>query len=222
MYFHFSLLADGVLDLHAPWVLSASFVPFLQEYGRVYPHFLDQQDDIMRALIAELQQFQQTIVHGQQKLTEFLERHGLVLSGKHAFMLYDTYGLPAELTQEIVASRGGRVDMDGFAAHKAEAQQRSRQGTQQMFAKGTDWSLYIEGVPPTVFVGYTSLDCDDAVLLKDVTVDGMRVLMFDKTPFYAESGGQKGDSGLIRLPSGEDVRIAHVIQYAGVFLHIVE
>lgn len=82
-----------------------------------------------------------------------------------------------------------------------------------MFKKGTDWSKYLEGIQPTQFVGYTQLASEEIKLLKDFDVDGQRVLIFDKTPFYAESGGQTGDKGLLTLDSGEIIKIKDVKKY---------
>jgi len=62
-----------------------------------------------------------------------------------------------------------------------------------MFARGTDWSIHLTGISPTVFVGYADMEASDVKLLKEVDIEGQRVLIFDKTPFYAESGGQTGD-----------------------------
>jgi alanyl-tRNA synthetase len=91
-----------------------------------------------------------------------------------------------------------------------------------MFTKGTDRSTYIQGVPPTQFVGREELVLHDPQLLKDFSVEQKRVLIFDKTPFYAESGGQKADTGTIQLDDGTTVRVLDVQKYEGVFLHFVE
>jgi len=82
-----------------------------------------------------------------------------------------------------------------------------------MFKKGTDWSKYLEGIQPTQFIGYENLESENSKILKDFDVEGQRVLIFDKTPFYAESGGQTGDKGKIILDSGETVEIEEVKKY---------
>ena len=90
-----------------------------------------------------------------------------------------------------------------------------------MFAKDVDWSFYIDGLAPTEFVGYTDLDMDNATVLKDFMVDEHRILVFDKTPFYAEGGGQKGDTGIITTDAGEELEVVDVQKYGGVWLHFV-
>ena len=93
------------------------------------------------------------------------------------------------------------------------AQQKSRSGSKQKFAKEVDWAAYIDEVPPTQFVGYDDLSLDGAQLLKDFEVQGQRVLIFDKTPMYAESGGQTGDSGTVTLDDEAQLRIRDVQKY---------
>lgn len=95
-----------------------------------------------------------------------------------------------------------------------------------MFAQHIDWASHLEGIPPTQFVGYTTIDLNDVQLLKDIALTGSdglarRVLIFDKTPFYATGGGQTGDKGYLELDSGERVWIIDVQKYAGVWLHFV-
>jgi len=103
-----------------------------------------------------------------------------------------------------------------------EAQQeRSRAGS-KLFSKDVDWSKYIVDMPPTKFVGYETMKADKVKLLKDFDVNGQRILIFDQTPMYAESGGQMGDSGVVVLDSGEKLMIKEVKKYEGVFLHFVE
>lgn len=79
----------------------------------------------------------------------------------------------------------------------------------------------MEGIPETKFVGYDSHGSEEPKLLKDFEVNDQRVLIFDTTPFYAESGGQCGDSGMVELDSGEKLNIVDVKKYEGVFLHFV-
>ena len=106
-------------------------------------------------------------------------------------MLYDTYGFPLEITKEIAQEKGIELDLPGYEKALAQAKEKSRQGSKEMFSKTTDWSKYLEGVGATEFVGYDRLDLENPVLIKDITTDdGVRFLVFDKTPFYPEMGGQ--------------------------------
>lgn len=137
-------------------------------------------------------------------------------------MLYDTYGFPLEITKEISASRGVELDLAGYEKALEAAKEKSRQGSKAMFQKSADWSKYLEGIPATEFVGYDELSFANAQLLKEIqTEEGVRILIFDKTPFYPEMGGQVGDTGTIELESGEIVQIVNVQKVAGVILHFV-
>ena len=137
-------------------------------------------------------------------------------------MLYDTYGFPVELTREIAKENKILVDEAGFEVAMEEAREKSRQGTKDMFKKGTDWSKYLEWVSATQFVGYEQLAIENPKLIKDLDIDGQRVLIFDKTPFYAESWGQTWDKGTITLDDWTTVTIQDVKKYEWVFLHFVK
>ena len=130
------------------------------------------QQRITKVLLAEISQFEKTIA-------------------SQIFMLYDTYGFPLEITKEIAQEKGIELDLPGYEKALAQAKEKSRQGSKEMFSKTTDWSKYLEGVGATEFVGYDRLDLENPVLIKDITTDdGVRFLVFDKTPFYPEMGGQ--------------------------------
>ncbi len=102
-------------------------------------------------------------------------------------MLYDTYGFPLEITKEIAASREVELDLAGYEKALEVAKEKSRQGSKAMFQKSADRSKYLEGIPATEFVGYEQLEFADAKLLKEIqTEEGIRILIFDKTPFYPE------------------------------------
>lgn len=137
-------------------------------------------------------------------------------------MLYDTYGFPLEITKELAADRGVALDLAGYEKALEAAKEKSRQGSKAMFQKSADWSKYLEGIPATEFVGYENLNFSDAKLLKEIdTEEGQKVLIFDKTPFYPEMGGQNGDAGVIELDDGRRLEIMNVQKVAGVILHFV-
>ena len=135
----------------------------------------------------EIAQFARTIANGNKLLQTLIEKANGTLAGKDVFMLYDTYGFPVELTREIAKENKILVDEAGFEVAMEEAREKSRQGTKDMFKKGTDWSKHLEGISATQFVGYEELEIENPKLVKDLDIDGQRVLIFDKTPFYAES-----------------------------------
>lgn len=181
---------------------------------------------IKKVWLNEISQFEKTIHNGEKILNDFLEetlsQGKKVLAGDKIFMLYDTYGFPLEITKEIATERGVELDLAGYEKALEIAKEKSRQGSKAMFQKTADWSKYLEGLSETEFVGYNDLENNTAKLLKDIeTEDGIRFLIFDKTPFYPEMGGQVCDTGVIKLESGEIVQIVNVQKVAGVILHFV-
>lgn len=174
-------------------------------------------------LIKEAQQFQKTISHGQKLLDELIAwAKKKTISGKDIFKLYDTFGFPLELTKEILWEKWLDVDVAWFEKEMEAQQERSRAGSKDMFKQWTDRASYTQGIPATKFVGYDSLQVEKTTLLKDFDVLWQRVLIFDSTPFYAESGGQVWDRGIIELDDGSRVRVIQVQKYNGIFLHFVE
>jgi alanyl-tRNA synthetase len=137
-------------------------------------------------------------------------------------MLYDTYGFPIELTREIASEKGITVDETWFQKSLEEAREKSRQWSKEMFKKWTDRSKYLEGVEPTKFIGYTETNSASQKLIKDFEVDGQRILIFDQTPFYAESWGQTWDKWKIVLDDWSELEVTDVRKYEWVFLHFVK
>ena len=181
---------------------------------------------IKKVLLQEIAQFEKTIHNGEKILTELLDKLTAegkkTLGGDQIFMLYDTYGFPLEITKELAADRGVALDLTGYEKALEAAKEKSRQGSKAMFQKSADWSKYLEGIPATEFVGYENLNFSDAKLLKEIdTEEGQKVLIFDKTPFYPEMGGQNGDAGVIELDDGRRLEIVNVQKVAGVILHFV-
>ena len=181
---------------------------------------------IKKVLLQEIAQFEKTIHNGEKILTELLDKLTAegkkTLGGDQIFMLYDTYGFPLEITKELAADRGVALDLAGYEKALEAAKEKSRQGSKAMFQKSADWSKYLEGIPVTEFVGYENLNFSDAKLLKEIdTEEGQKVLIFDKTPFYPEMGGQNGDAGVIELDDGRRLEIVNVQKVAGVILHFV-
>lgn len=179
-------------------------------------------DPIVVLLEKEITQFQKTITNGQKLLQDIISSaKKKTISWADAFKLYDTFGFPVELTKEIAMEAWCTVDETWFTKEMEAQQQRSRAGSKNMFTQDVDWSKYIIGLPPTKFVGYETMRADKTKLLKDFVVGDQRILIFDQTPFYAESGGQVGDTGIIILDSGEQLHIKEVKKYEWVFLHFV-
>jgi alanyl-tRNA synthetase len=154
--------------------------------------------EILRIFLDEIKTFQKTIQNGMQILTTLITKEKAEgksqLPGADVFKLYDTYGFPLELTKEIAQENGLTLDETGYQAIAEQAKEKSRQATKEMFKKGIDWSKYLEGIPQTEFIGYSALSFSEPKLLKEIELEGgQNVLIFDKTPFYPEMGGQMGD-----------------------------
>ena len=137
---------------------------------------------------------------------------GDMLDGQTAFTLYDTYGFPLDLTQDEARRRGFSVNVDGFQSAMAEQRARSREhwkGSGQQ-ANAAEWLGVRDRLGPTVFTGYDAVDGSGEVLAlmkdgapADAAETGTIVeVLFDTTPFYAESGGQAGDHGTLEWPGG--------------------
>ena len=179
--------------------------------GHVYPEIIDNRALIERVILSEEERFGTTLKQGQAYLDDALkELEGSVLSGKIAFTLHDTYGFPVEVTKEICVERGFSVDEDEFARCMEEQRERARAANVKDAEAA--WSTYggvhadlLREIGATTFVGYTSLSAQASVLalVKDDTrVDSLKAgetgeIILDTTPFYAEMGGEVGDTGII-------------------------
>lgn len=177
----------------------------IKENAAGYPELLDKQDLIKKVIANEEASFSKTIDQGLGILSE-LTANGGTLSGADAFRLYDTYGFPLDLTRDILSEKGMTVDEDGFNA--LMQQQREKARNARKASDGESWSsdgINFDNISATEFLGYTQNECTATVL--DIVVEGEHVssamqgqkaiIVLDKTVFYAESGGQVGDSGVI-------------------------
>ena len=202
--------------------------PLVEQMGEAYPELAQKADVIGETLLEEEQRFARTLDTGMGILKEVMSRSagqkGGQIDGSTAFLLYDTYGFPLDLTQDIARENNLSVDEEGFNREMAEQQQRGRSSGK--FAQQAQISAEtIKNLAPTQFLGYEQLATSDSTVVA-ILVDGEQaeqleagteaVLLLDKTPFYAESGGQVGDTGLIR--GGDAVfDVQDTIKIAGVF-----
>ncbi|MEH6466175.1 MAG: alanine--tRNA ligase, partial [Porticoccus sp.] len=194
------------------------------EMGDAYPELAKAQAQVEKALLAEEQQFEKTLDKGITILDSALaELQGDVISGDVVFTLYDTYGFPVDLTNDIARERGLSLDMPGY--EEAMNAQRQRARAAGSFKVDYTQQLQLEG--KTGFTGYESTCGAGTVValvkggdVVDTVSDGDEaVVVLDKTSFYAESGGQAGDSGYLRTAEAEfDVRDCQ--KQGSHFLHI--
>ncbi len=172
-----------------------------------YPELRADQDRIVGIVAREEERFRQTLKRGSSLLdTKLAElRPGDALAGDVAFDLYETYGFPLEVTQEITAELGIAVDEPGYQAALARAQEVSKAGAKSgkdVYANLTSFQEILDRHGPTDFVGREELEAKGAVLAVVPAEDGTASVFLDRTPFYAESGGQVGDTGTIVTDTG--------------------
>ena len=168
----------------------------VENYSGAYPDLAKNKDKIKDVIKKEEERFNKTLDRGYKLLNEFIDNKKNI-DGENAFKLYDTYGFPFELTKEIAQENGLNVDENGFKVAMKEQKDRAKAATQKISVTGDiKYAKVEEKVGATDFVGYTDLACDAKIL---ETLDGEDYVdvVLDKTPFYAECGGQVGDSGII-------------------------
>lgn len=199
--------------------------------GEAYPNLIENADLVKGIVNAEEERFSTTLNNGRVYLDEQLAAlsEGDVLPGKAAFMLHDTFGFPIDLTVEIAEGSGHAVDIEGFNAEMAEQKARARAA-----AKGDAWGSFndvwtelSDELPATEFVGYDNESIEGARVLA-IVVDGERVsqasnaekvqVVLDRTPFYAEMGGQMGDRGLIDTDKAQ-LFVNATVSKGGLYVH---
>ena len=195
-----------------------------REMGAAYPELTKAKDHVVRVLLQEEDRFAETLEHGMNHLEEALSGlNGDTIPGEILFKLYDTYGFPVDLTADIARERQLKIDMEGFAENMQRQKEIARAASR--FGLDSDSKLIIDG--HTEFSGYRSLIDDSTVtaLFKDgeavdSLVEGEQgIVVLQQSPFYAESGGQTGDSGLLRLENGE-FQVRDTQKQGSAILHI--
>ena len=208
-----------------------TLVPVVQQiFAGLYPEIDKNATHIQDVLKQEETAFRKTLVTGEEKLSELLASGAKVISGENAFHLHETYGFPLELTKEIALAKGVSIDESGYQKAKEAAQEKSRSYADE-FSKGKVIVMQKleNSLPATKFVGYDTLTQNAQVLalLNEQfemveMLNGSGFAVFDTTPFYAESGGQIGDKGVI-LDNGKEVASVSDVQkpLGKIFLHQV-
>ena len=196
----------------------------INENQSAYPELVEKRDFIKKLISVEEENFDRTIDQGLQILGALIENsEKKILSGAEAFRLNDTYGFPLDLTKEIIAEKGMTVDESEF--QRLLSEQRTRARNARKNAGADAWlseSVDLDGIPATEFTGYATLK--DTARILAILRDGERVesaemnddvvVVLDRTPFYAESGGQVGDNGIIKTEMGT-VEVTDCIKVIG-------
>lgn len=184
-----------ILGMELPFLYKLVDV-IVENYGEAYPDLVKNKAKIVDTIKKEEERFAKTLDRGYKMLDEFIEAKKDI-DGESAFRLYDTYGFPLELTKEIALENGLNVDEEGYKVAMQEQKDRAKAAAAKISVTGDMKYAKVEKeVGSTEFVGYTENECDAKVL---ATIDGEGYVdvVLDKTPFYAECGGQVGDSGVI-------------------------
>ncbi len=202
--------------------------------GQNYPAIVEGRSLIDGIIAAEEERFGATLDAGEESLAQELEKlgEGATLPGEVAFKLHDTYGFPIDLTREICEAAGRAVDMDAFDACMTEQRERARASANRD-AWGTFndvWTALGDRLAATEFVGYDQDEAAARVLA--IVADGAEAeraeagaeveVVLDRTPFYAEMGGQVGDTGTLTTAAGARLRVSDTKAKGGLYVHVAE
>ena len=184
-----------ILGMELPFLYKLVDV-VVDNYGEAYPELVKNKAKVIDVIKKEEERFAKTLDRGYKMLEEFISEKKDI-DGEGAFKLYDTYGFPYELTKEIASENGLKVDEEGFKAAMQEQKDRAKAAAEKISVTGDiKYAKVEEQVGSTEFVGYF-VDCCEAKILATIEGEGYTDIVLDRTPFYAECGGQVGDSGFI-------------------------
>lgn len=193
-------------------ILAKACAIVIKSMSQAYPELLERQGHILNVVDAEERKFEETLDAGLAVLEKEISKlkPGQQISGKAAFLLHDTYGFPLDLTEDALKAHGLTVNVPEFSTEMTAQRERSREDRR---GQGIEFSAITIESPNTTFVGYEAIEAKGAITQVLGTADkksfgpGDEVgVVFDTTPFYAESGGQVGDTGLITL-SGAKLKV---------------
>jgi alanyl-tRNA synthetase len=196
----------------------------ISDMGDAYPELKAQQKLIESVIREEELAFLRTLDRGIKLLDDYMAKNAAtkVLPGVDAFVLYDTFGFPIDLTELIAGEKGYKVDLEGFQVELGKQKERARNATANEFG---DWTVYHEG-EDVEFTGYDTVEQPGALLLKSRKVvqknKEMLQLVFDRTPFYGEMGGEVGDTGVAIAADGEEIKILNTVKENNLTIHIAD
>ena len=197
----------------------------IEQMGEAYPELVQQQAIIEKLLRIEEEQFGRTLDRGMILLEDILANlSGDIINGDDVFKLYDTYGFPADLTADIARERHLTIDKAGFDV----AMKKQRERAQKASQFGTDYNQQLKSDHKTAFKGYDNnsysatvvelFNSQDQEAIQQLNAGEQGIVILDHTPFYAESGGQVGDSGLLHLDGGV-FEVKDTIKLGNAFAH---
>lgn len=201
-----------------------SLVPGLAaQFAEVFPELNAQKDFVARVIEEEESAFLRTLETGLKRLATLMDQEAAtkIIPGPSAFELYDTYGFPLDLTSLIARENGYSIDEEGFKSSMEQQKARSRAATAQ---ETGDW-VYLAPPVSNLFVGYDRDSCTASVVrYRQVTAKNKTIfqLVLNQTPFYAESGGQVGDTGYLVLSSGEKIRVFDTKKENDLIVHLTD
>ena len=217
-----------LLGINRPF-LSEVCDTVIEENKTAYPELVEKRDFIKKLIANEEESFNKTIDQGLTMLSDLMDHlDNKVLSGKAAFKLYDTYGFPLDLTKDILSEQGIDVNEDEFVNLMNEQRERARSARKK--ADSESWAsddTQLDGIAATEFIGYEHFDGEGNVVAivtegeqsGTVGVGETAMIALDVTPFYAQSGGQVGDSGIISTATAV-FEVSDTVKNAeGIFLH---
>ena len=195
----------------------------VSEMGEQYPEIKAQEKLVSKVIFEEEASFLRTLALGIKRFENYVEQNkgAKLIDGAFAFELFDTYGFPVDLTNLMAEEKGLEVDMEGFNNNLKEQKDRSRKAAEKMSG---DWVELIHEDKPTTFVGYTEMECQVKILkFREVVAKGKKhfEIVLDKTPFYAEMGGQVGDKGVL-VSENETLHVVNTVKENDLSIHITD
>ncbi len=223
----------GIQDLFLYKVAGA----VVRQMGKAYPELAERQNHVLRVIRTEEERFGETLSQGTEMLNKLMDEAksdgSTLISGIDAFKLYDTYGFPLELTQEMVAEQGLSVDTQAFTEAMEDQRQRARsarQETEYISELNTLFKEIREETGETNFVGYDTLEAKASVQgifhggerIKSASAGEEVEFILDVTPCYAESGGQVSDWGKVTAPERGEINGTHPVNHTRTLVEIYE
>lgn len=208
------------LGLEEPFVYK--LLPVLtRQMESNFPEIASQQQLVSKVIYEEESSFLRTLAQGIKRFENYVAQHDdlKLIEGGFAFELFDTYGFPVDLTQVLAREKGLEIDMKSFATHLEEQKSRSRNAA--AVAAG-DWVIVTENAQPTKFVGYTQTEASTRILRYREVISKKKThyeIVLNQTPFYAESGGQVGDTGIL-ISANEKIAVFNTLKENNLIIHL--